>query len=860
MHRLSLILQVDGIRTARFASSLRWLLIGALLTGGATSPAHAQPAKDSSETAEKEAPKDSPPEEENTDNLKALEELSYPTAKELITGKTVDWLVLKNKHKVIPVESVVGPRPGTLIWLDAKIKKGHPRGDKNEARIRDNLPYLNLILQAGDSTGNADYRIHRKHLEEIVYFEDMIIKRTDEALDKQEVARAYELLEKLESINANWPGLQERKLRLLFVDAQTRFAAGNLESSLAILQDLHSLSKNYSGLSQLLSDVLEGLVAPQVAAGDFRHARHFLERIRLLEPRNSVLVKWSKDLESRAEGKMRDALAAARANKPDVALDLIEEAARIWPQTSELVTNHRRLFENYQRLRVAVLDLPAEKSRGAYVSPADRRHDSITELRLFQPARVDERVVRYETRLFTEWEPENLGHSIRFRILQHRGEWESQPSLTAGTIVETIARRLDPKLPTYDARIASAVGDLSVSSPFDFRINFRQAPLKPEALFSIPVELSGGPGMLAPNGLPSWPFYVHLRDSKRIVYRRTLPEPSQITDRHLAELVEVHFADYPSAVQSLLRGETSLLPRVAPPDVKRFEQHGEFFVVPLALPETHILQFNPRSEALKNRTLRRALVYASNRKQILESVFLHEAEGRLGRQTSAPFATTSYAYDPLVKPHRFDQILAYTLAMGAKVELQTLPTLKMICPPDPEMRAAASEIVTQWNRLFEKKIGLKVVLLDAPHPGTMANILDSVDSKTQDPTWDIRYDVVRMAEPLVDLWQVVTLTTGTDLTTVQHIPTWLRQELLSLEQAGNMASVEDSLHRLHKHLWAEVHLIPLWELTPVMAVRKTVRSLPQGPINSYEGVEGWRLESWFPKDVFEPGLYDSTRR
>jgi len=46
---------------------------------------------------------------------------------------------------------------------------------------------------------------------------------------------------------------------------------------------------------------------------------------------------------------------------------------------------------------------------------------------------------------------------------------------------------------------------------------------------------------------------------------------------------------------------------------------------------------------------------------------------------------------------------------------------------------------------------------------------------------------------MIELWQVVTLTSGTDLTAVEHIPTWLRQELLALEQAGNMASAIDSL-------------------------------------------------------------------
>src|SRR6185436_7081846 len=99
------------------------------------------------------------------------------------------------------------------------------------------------------------------------------------------------------------------------------------------------------------------------------------------------------------------------------------------------------------------------------------------------------------------------------------------------------------------------------------------------------------------------------------------------------------------AIQGLLRGEVSFLPRVPASAVQALAARPEYSKHTCALPTTHLLQFNPRSRALSARTLRRALVYAIDRRGILDSVFLHASSSGaargMGRLTSAPFATTT---------------------------------------------------------------------------------------------------------------------------------------------------------------------------------------------------------------------------
>jgi ABC-type transport system substrate-binding protein len=72
--------------------------------------------------------------------------------------------------------------------------------------------------------------------------------------------------------------------------------------------------------------------------------------------------------------------------------------------------------------------------------------------------------------------------------------------------------------------------------------------------------------------------------------------------------------------------------------------------------------------------------------------------------------------------------------------------------------------------------------------------------------------------------------------------------LLLLDQASDFATAQDLLHRIHAQVWAEVLAIPLWELQPVMAVRKNLRGLAERPFRPYHGIERWRVESWYPRD------------
>jgi hypothetical protein len=805
--------------------------------------------------AEEEEPEKEEPASEEDEKLPMIDQMELPTFQRLMKGPPVDWVVMHSK-KVIECEPVY-PRPGTLEDIDKKVKQVlRKSGDAPETeaakRKRMALYYLPVTLLEGEE---REYRLHVRYIKEIVYYEDLMLRRIDQLLDDRLVRQAYELLTALEERHESWPGAAARKQRVMFTEAALRVEEGKPQHALALLEALFERNSAYSGLEVEFGKVVGALISGALDAGDQREARYFVRRLARRYPNHKVVKDWTARLIQETRDLVQKATATERAGQIAAALDLAEEAARTWPELPEVLPVYNRLASRHQRLRVGVMDLAgpelteaANEAAPVMLSAAGRRHRLLTQTPLFEPARLEHKTVRFETKFFDEWDPTELGHSVLFRLRPWRAAWASQPVLSATSLFGALRQRLDPQARSYDARFAAAVESLEVRSPFELAVRFRQVPLRPEVLFAFPlprrkpvddVDLEdGSPVTEVAASTATWPFELTAIDDHRAVYRRTIPEPEGTTDRHVVEVLEIRYPSHEKAIQGLLRGEVSLLPRVPAATVQPLAARPEFAKQTYALPTTHLLQFNPRSRALSARTLRRALVYAIDRRGILEEVFLRGPAARgLGRLTSAPFASTSYAYNRAreVEPHQFDPALAYSLAKTAEKELAgKLPILRLVSSSEPEIQSAAGRIIEQW-----KAAGIEVTR-------SVADTATLSDSGADN--WDILYRTESLAEPLVDLWQFLALTNSTETGALGHLPTWLRHELLALDRVGDWESARELLQRLHKQFWAEVHLIPLWEIDDVMIVRKNVHGIPERTMNAYQHLEHWKIEPWFSRE------------
>lgn len=819
-------------------------LFGFLLLPGLRLPAVV--AADAGEARPAGKPEDTDtdsPEEEP--ELPSIDDKELPSVAQLLEGPPRDWIVLTSK-KVIEVD-LLQPRPGTLEALKVKIQNSLRGGlpaneteaDKNK---RMDLFYLPVTLIENNEVEEQQYRLHQKFIREIVYYEDLVLRRVDRLLDENEVRQAFELLLVLDQMAPEWAGLRNRHERLLWVEAGVLLQQGLAEQAFVHLEELHHRNAGYPGLMLRLGSVTDGLMTTAVASHDYRQARFFLRRLRSVQPGHAVGNRWANRLQQLAEAHLQAATSAEHRGEPRSAAEEIRQAAKIWPDLSQLAATYSRITTQYQQLSVGVQTLPAETRTAWPANAADRRQNQLLQVRLFEPVAVVDKIARYRSRWLEEWEPTDLGHSIVFR-LRAPEPGSTETPFTSGRLLELLSRRLQTADPRYDDRFSNTVSGLTIRSPLELVVEFRQPPLRPESLFSFPLEPapeSSDPespdrenaGQAPADSSRSMLHEIRSvyltadRQADQVTYRRR----STVGGPRIVEIVEHLYPGPKEALTGLIRGEVSLLPRVPPWQIRELEKRPEFNLQPYAVPTTHVLQFHPQNPALQNRTLRRALMYALDREHLLVEHFLHEAPGRSGRLTSAPFPTTSYAYENLVKPHGHDAVLGAALAIAARKELGELPRLRLIHPDDPQIAQAVAAIVADWQR-----IGIDCESISAVAQPT----------RPADTTWDIAYRSFQMAEPLVELWPFLTVTGATDVDSLEFLPGWLRQELLLLDRAGDWATAEQTLYRLHRQLWAEVHLIPLWELSETMVWRKHVRGIPTRPVGMFQQMEDWSVEPWY---------------
>ncbi|MDB5340597.1 MAG: extracellular solute-binding protein [Planctomycetaceae bacterium] len=801
--------------------------------------AAAQPADDP------DAPPPEPDESEEFQQLPALDAKPLPSLERLLKGPAVDWIVLIRGTRVLEVEPV-SPRPNTLQKLQDRVRKamdaplpkanGTDESARNEekARRRD-LNKFNIVLLKNDED-DGEYKIHIQNIRQVIHYEDLMLKRIDLLLNEERAADTYELLTSLQQRDPNWPGIAERRDRLKFVEGVMKLKKKLYEQALAQFDQVFIKNPTYPELERQLGLAIDPLVQVAVTAGDYRRARHFIARLKRSFPNHPVVTRWTQELTALATKELQAATAAEQAGDGSLAVDHAELAVKIWPDGSQFGDGYRRICQRYQRLYVGTLELAV----GASSTPvAVERESRLLESGLFEPARMDERLVRYHTRFIQDWEPTDLGRSILFRLKKQTAPWEGGEVVTAGPVVAEIAARLDPTHAEFDERFASYVSGARSLSPFEFSVEFRHAPLRPEALFNFAVPLINTSQTATDAIQTARQRFVRGEVSpERIIYRRALAQPAAGKEYYLGEIVERRYPSYERLWQGWLRGEITFVPRVPLSDLARVAKLPEVSLFEFAQPRTHLIQFHPRHPALRNNSLRRALVYATDRQTILNDAVLKGQSLARGRLTSGPFAIQHSATNSLVSPHRFDTRLAYSMLLAAKKELNgEIPKLRLGVSSDFVEQAAAKMLAKQWETVG---IAVEVIEVGPQIPFNAA---------AEPAPWDMLYRSIQMTEPLTELWPCLTLDTHAKVESLAHLPDWLRQELIAVDQAGDWPSAERQLRRLHRDLWSEVHLIPLWEVSEFMLSRKQLRGLPNRPMFPYQDVERWQLQPWFPKDA-----------
>ena len=824
-------------------------------------------------------------ESDSAGSLTKYQDMPVPTVDELLKSKPIDWIVLKTQE-VIVVEPV-SPRPDTLVRINndfdryLRARAGFPEGEELLKEKRRQLQKLQLTLFDPGAENEYEYLIDTKAIQKIEYYEDLLLRRANLLIDEGQISIAYDLLMLVDRRNRDnnlqlteiyetrkreeaaaktaqnerlrytladpaplklpksWPKFDESYQKLLFKDGEVHAERGDDETAMRLFENLWEHNSAYSDLSERLGGVIDRLVRTCVDQSDFRQARYFLNRLATRDASHPIFLKWKEELANQTQAVIAEArLASSQGNAPKAA-SLIDRAARIWPETPGLRDAHRELIDRHQSVRLGFTRLPGEPTSYPIEPREESEVKAMVLQMLFEPVRVDERGVKYQSAFFESWEPTDLGRQVQFNLRMKRADWESRCVITSADLLEELSTRIDPHRANFDERLAGAIDQISVQSPTQFTIQFRQLPLRLEALLRFPVPLTEGSLALNPDLSPEaisvagrQRFFEIERDEKHVAYRRVRPQPTTTKARNVDEIVAVRYDSWDRALQGLIRGEISGIPHIGLRDIKGLQDDNRFLVLPYTMPVSHFILFNPRSTATRDGQLRRALSLAIPRDELMNQSVLAGVREPLARVAVTPFPSNGYGHNRLLPEPAYDPQRAAALALTAKKQFgNQLPELRLACPPDPIIRELATGMIEHWRR-----VGITVVLND-----------NSANSSVGD--WDLAYVATSIVEPLTELWPTLTLDMGCTIESLKLFPERIRHQLLELERSNDWTSAIKQLRRIESELLLEARFIPLWEVDDFFVTRRQLIGLPQRLMHAFQGVERWTLQSWYPQET-----------
>ncbi|MEZ5942786.1 MAG: ABC transporter substrate-binding protein [Planctomycetaceae bacterium] len=786
------------------------------------------------------------------DPIFKLEDMQVPSIDTLLNERALDWIILATDD-VYVVESIV-PRPNTLdkrkLEIERKQEERRTAPAEQRKAIAEELEELNYLYVAlPDVAGNPERRIPTRLIKEIVHHEDLMMRRARMLLEESDIEHAFELISRLEKDWDAWPGLDALHNEFLLVDGKARLAAKNWNEALTIFRELYARDKQYAGLSQSYGQGIDALVSEAVAEDDFRRATFHLEELTARFAGHPVFQKYDAQFTAQVNKLIAEADAASASGDYRTATMKVEDGARIWPRTPALQPAYRKHALRYQRLHAGVLNLPEEGKSFFLPAPADLRVQPLKSLPLFEVNRMRDGTAYYRTRFLDEWEPYDLGRRMKFTLRQFRQPSDMHQVIGSPDVVTQLLRLISPERPEFDERLASYIENVTVHSPLEFTIDFRRVPPRIEPLleairFQSPsasdesVDSDETDETLIGPLTDVGGFRRISVDAKQYAIQRALPEPDGLPVYHVAEIVEHKYENFEQAVQALSRGEVSILPELPDWIVRQYQDDEEFLqayrLEKLELPLTQVLQFNPSSRVLRTRELRRGLAYAVDREKILKDIILRDEKMRHGRIITGPFFSDSPARHVLVEPRRYDISSAIAMIVAAKkiltiqkvVEEENLPRLKFLVEPGPLQEEAAKEMARVWGI-----IGVPVDIVVGTDEG--------------DGQWDIMLRSLQMTDPLVEIWPFLTVSDRAQLSDLDDYPDWLKQEIVDLDRTSDQSRALERMQELHRHLWVDAALVPLWEVDQYRICRKTISDSTAKPIYPYDGVDHWTQEPWF---------------
>lgn len=686
-----------------------------------------------------------------------------------------------------------------------------------------------------------EYEVMWRNVERIELFEELVLaeanRLVNQAAEFSAAARpadaeraldeAYEFFLWLLRYYPGTIGLPDGVQGYLYVNAGSLFKSGRVAEAFGVLEELYQQNPAYQHRGTTATGVaaMEAvggrLVKGYVDRQDYRSARLLLERLEKSYGNKLALIgTWRSQLTGIAAEK-RDAAQAALTQKQfRLAHDTSREMMKVWPRISggrELILEIAR---QYPLVVVGVTQPASYHDPASFDNPAARRTGRL----MFRT------LLEFKSRGAEGGKYEFLFGTVQQSDDRRQLQLLLDPSAAAANwtgfdVARELLNLADPAGPRYDPAWASLMSNIVVQSSSQVAVNLRRPHVLPQALLQTRTAATD-------QAAARYAVAEKTAAEQRFEPVHAGVEPKPVIVEHL-------YAEPREGVDALLKGKVDMLEFVLPNDALRLKADPAIVVGQYDFPTLHVLIPKTDHPFLGNKTFRRAVVYAINRPVILHKGLLGDTAIPGCRVISGPLPAgisgtdaSAYAYDQNIAALPYDPVMAMILLKLTENQLGTIADEKKEAAPElKELRIAHPPL--ELPRFVCKQIQAQLELV-----GIKSKLVELPTGQTADPKgeFDLRYCELMIREPLVDLRRIF----GTGGVAEAKSP-YLQLALRQLEEAGNWKEVRDRLHELHRLMYEEANVIPLWQMVDHFAYQRGLTNVNERPVFLYDNVEQWRV-------------------
>ena len=717
------------------------------------------------------------------------------------------------------------------------------------------------------ATPGKERKVSNHAVRKVRYYEQVAADEAEKFMDRAEEPRYAKLVAAEQALSAairfhqsaaqrgiregaEWNPLEERLRKLLvrallgqmdsLVESKAWKAAFDLTARLAEAAPRASGPENAEVVGKVASFLRKALNDPSFAS--MEEIRRRMQQLEDLFPGAGVGKPLRDELRRRAAGLMEQAKQFAEKGDNPKAIDLLRQAEKTWPDLPGLRECQTGIDRTYQMLRVGGRGLPEPRWPAQSSTESERRVEDLLFEGLVQLVPDKEGRLYYRPQL-AQSRPQVLALGRRF-VLPPEAKWSDGTRLSAGAVRSTV------KWMKGDARASRTQvwGDLladaemaGVSHKVGLRL--KQGFLDPMALMTfkiLPPRMAGKP-------FGSGPF-AYAGDGTDPVggaYKSYKANPhygARDGKRGLPRLSEVRMYSPADPAKALASGQVDLALDLTGEEAGTLAKLGYQIRKPDAVNRRiWFLAVNNKAEGLEHAEMRLALARAVPRQKILDGVFRKGLGMKAHAALNGPYPVGSWACDPALAapegkpsadPHDPDLAKAKFKEALAKAKRKEIAFTILYPQGDKQAAEAMGELCAQAMQTLP---GLELKA-EAVRP-------EELRQKTEKGDYQLAYCHYDFPEGA--FWLGPLLSAGPSGENFLNYGGPLQAKADAAMKVRHFPEVRKRARDIHRQLLlTEMPFIPLWQLDPLLAMRKKglIEHPPFEAIRPFARIAEWSVK------------------